>query len=129
MARTSVCLREEDSPDVWIPPQLCIIFHSRATTRDRPYGWISPTITHYALCIMNYHGTHVRVSLRDFGHRNPTPTSLESATLDFVNIGPLDLPTHAEPTRWVVDPLSLATVADSIMISVARPKSSWCRFK
>ena len=81
------------------------------------------------LRIMNYHNTHVRASLRDFGHRNPTLTSLESATLDFVNIGPLDLPTHAEPTRRVVDPLSLATLADSIMIEVARPKSLWCRFK
>ena len=26
--------------------------------------WIIPTITNYALCIMNYHNTHVRASLR-----------------------------------------------------------------
>ena len=126
MARTSVCLREEDSPDVWIPPQLCIIF-LQGDHKGSPLRVDSPN--NYALRIMNYHNTHVRASLRDFGHRNPTPTSLESATLDFVNIGPLDLPTHAEPTRRVVGPLSLATVADSIMISVARPISSWCRFK
>ena len=31
-------------------------------------------------------------------------------------------------TTRVVDPLSLATVADSIMISVCRPQSLWCRF-
>ncbi|MEE0083397.1 MAG: hypothetical protein UE068_04165 [Paludibacteraceae bacterium] len=57
-----------------------------------------------------YNETHDRASLRDFAHHNPTPT-------------------HADPTRRVVDPLSLATVADSIMIEVDRPKSLWCRFK
>ena len=57
-----------------------------------------------------YNETHDRASLRDFAHHNPTPT-------------------HAEPPRRVVDPLSLATVADSIMIEVDRPKSLWCRFK
>ncbi len=56
-----------------------------------------------------YNETHDRASLRDFAHHNPTPT-------------------HADPTRRVVDPLSLATVADSIMIEVDRPKSLWCRF-
>ena len=73
---------------------------------QRPQG-IVPT----DLSIMHvYNETHDRASLRDFAHHNPTPT-------------------HADPTRRVVDPLSLATVADSIMIEVDRPKSLWCRFK
>ena len=55
-----------------------------------------------------YNDTHVRAS-RDFAHHNPTPT-------------------HADPTRRVVDPLSLATVADSKMHDVGRHRTFWCRF-
>jgi len=35
MARTSVCLREEDSPDVWISPQLCIMHYELTPFRPR----------------------------------------------------------------------------------------------
>jgi len=57
MARTSVCLREEDSPDVWIP-QTITHYELRITitrTSVRLYEGKSPrcvdypTIMHYAL--------------------------------------------------------------------------------
>ena len=66
----------------------------------------------------------------------PAPTIMESIKcLWNVHFSNIDIVLVLSASRqylltWrVVDPLSLATVADSIMIEVDRPKSLWCRFK
>ena len=65
----------------------------------------------------------------------PAPTIMESIkclwNVHFSNIDTVLVLSASRQyllTWRVVDPLSLVTVADSIMISVARPKSLWNRF-
>ncbi len=49
----------------------------------------------------------------------PTHAAQESATVDFVNTGSTNLTTHTYPLSIrVVDHLSLAAIADSIMVEV-----------